>query len=163
MRSVEDMLLQLILQGDSFTYHFAASHHHVVHHRDAPCFTHHTIFDLMTMFYTSYYYTLGCIVVPCVITMLSYNMTHVLATPCLPLLSMLSILSMLHHAPLLPCNSCPMYLYSTMYLSIPCIYTTLCTLMSHASIQHYLPRYLMHIYNTVYLVVPCIYTTLCFF
>ena len=24
MRSVEDMLLQLILQGDSFTYHYAA-------------------------------------------------------------------------------------------------------------------------------------------
>jgi len=41
MRSVEDMLLQLIFQGDSFTYHRAASRHHAVPHRAAPCCTHH--------------------------------------------------------------------------------------------------------------------------
>lgn len=40
MRSVEDMLLQLILEGDSFTYHCVASHHHVAPHRVAPCYTH---------------------------------------------------------------------------------------------------------------------------
>ena len=43
MRSVEDMLLQLILQGDSFTYHRVASRHHVAPHRVAPCCTHHHI------------------------------------------------------------------------------------------------------------------------
>ena len=41
MRSVEDMLLQLILQGDSFTYRCAAFRHHVAPHRAAPCCTHH--------------------------------------------------------------------------------------------------------------------------
>jgi len=41
MRSVEDMLLQLILQGNFFTYHCAASRHHVAPHRATPCCTHH--------------------------------------------------------------------------------------------------------------------------
>ena len=41
MRSVEDMLLQLILQGDSFTYRCAAFRHHVAPHCAAPCCTHH--------------------------------------------------------------------------------------------------------------------------
>jgi len=41
MRSVEDMLLQLILQGDSITYHSATSRHHIAPHRVAPCYSHH--------------------------------------------------------------------------------------------------------------------------
>jgi len=41
MRSVEDMLLQLILQGDSFTYRSVAFCHHVAPHRAAPCCTHY--------------------------------------------------------------------------------------------------------------------------
>lgn len=40
MKSVEDMLLQLILQGDS-TYRCAAFRHHAAPHRAAPCYTHH--------------------------------------------------------------------------------------------------------------------------
>lgn len=36
MRLVEDMLLQLILQGESFTYHCVASRPHVEPHRAAP-------------------------------------------------------------------------------------------------------------------------------
>jgi len=41
MGSVEDMLLQLILQGDSSTYCYVAFHHHVAPHRAVPCYTHH--------------------------------------------------------------------------------------------------------------------------
>jgi len=41
MRSVEDMLLQLILQGDSFTHHRVASRHHAAPHHATPCCTHH--------------------------------------------------------------------------------------------------------------------------
>ena len=41
MRSVENMLLQLILQGDSFTYHCAASRPYAAPHHVAPCCTHH--------------------------------------------------------------------------------------------------------------------------
>lgn len=40
MRSVEDMLRQLILQGGSFTYHRATSRHHVAPHHAAPCCIH---------------------------------------------------------------------------------------------------------------------------
>jgi len=41
MISIEDMLLQLILKDDSFTYYCAAFRHHVALHRTAPCCTHH--------------------------------------------------------------------------------------------------------------------------
>ena len=40
MRSVEDMLLELILQGDS-TYRCASFRHHAAPHCTTPCCTHH--------------------------------------------------------------------------------------------------------------------------
>ena len=142
MRSVEDMLLQLILQGDSFTYHFVASHHHA-----APIIT---MLDLMNMLYTSH----CCIVVPSVITVLSYNMSHVLAAPCLPLLSMLA---MLHHS----CHVVHAYHVAPRLPCCPCFTMLAMSQLSHASIQHSIPSCPMHLYNTMYLAVPYIYTTLC--
>ena len=94
MRSVEDMLLQLILQGDSFTYHCAAFRHHVAPQRVAPCCTHHH--------YVASHRTSLIMIVP--ITVLHYVpllhhvaiLTYVLAAPCLLVVpSMLVVLCML--------------------------------------------------------------------
>ena len=93
MRSVEDMLLQLILQGDS-TYRCAAFRHHVAPHRAAPCCTHHH--------YAASHRASLIMTVP--ITVLHYApllhhvaiLTYVLVAPCLLVVpSMLVVLSML--------------------------------------------------------------------
>ena len=94
MRSVEDMLLQLILQGDSFTYRCAAFRHHAALHRAAPGCTHHH--------YATFNHASLIMTVP--ITVLHYVpllhhvaiLTYVLAASCLlDVLSMLVVLCML--------------------------------------------------------------------
>ena len=93
MRSVEDMLLQLILQGDSFTYRCDAFHHHVAPHRVAPCCPHHH--------YAASHHASLIMTVP--ITVLRYVpllhhfaiLTYVFAASCLlVVLSMLSVPNM---------------------------------------------------------------------
>jgi len=166
MRSVED---QLILQGDSFTYHFAASRHHAAPHRVAPCCTHHHnagphdhVVHIILLHLTLHF---------CPVCHNHVVIQHVsCACKCLPLLSMLSILAMLsmlamlhqachvvhacHVAPCLRC--CPCFtmlatIHACHVTVVPCIYTALCTLLSHASIQHYVPCCPMHLYSTMYL------------
>ena len=94
MRSVEDMLLQLILQGDSFTYRCAAFRHDVAPHYAAPCCTHdhyvvsHHASLIMTVPITVLHY----------VPLLHHVaiLTYVLAAPCLLVVpSILVVLCML--------------------------------------------------------------------
>ena len=88
MRLVEDMLLQLILQGESFTYRCAAFRHHVAPHRTAPCCTHHHASLIMTIPITVLHY----------VPLLHHVaiLTYVLVAPCLLVVpSILAVLGML--------------------------------------------------------------------
>jgi len=151
MRSIEDMLLQLILQGDSFMYHFVASHHHAAPHRVEPCCTHHHnagphdhVVHITLLHCCPICHNRVVIHVSCACrTMLAIvvHACHVApflpCCPCFPCCTMFAMLSMLHHA-----------FHVTV---VPCIYTTICTFFYHASIQHYVPCCPMHLYNTMYL------------
>lgn len=93
MRLVEDMLLQLILQGESFTYRCDAFCHHAAPDCATPCCTHHH--------HVASHHTSLIMTIP--ITILHYVpllqhvsiLTYVLAASCLLSLSCLLYLSCL--------------------------------------------------------------------
>ena len=118
MRSVEDMLLQLIL-------HIIALHlvirlhltvlHHVAPHRAAPCCTHHH--NVGPHDYAVY-------------IILLHLACHAVHACCYPMCLCSHATTVVPLCLAVPC-CCPMCLSSTMYLVVPCILAALCTLLSH--------------------------------
>lgn len=125
MRSIEDTLLPLILQGDSFTYHCVASRHHATPHRVAPCRTHHHNVGPhdhavhIILLHLACHDVHACCYPMCLCFHVIVAVPLCLSIPCCCPIR-LSI----------PC-CCPMCLSSTIYLVVPCILVALCTLLSH--------------------------------
>lgn len=81
MRSVEGILLQVILQGDSVTYYCVAFCNHATPHHVAPCCTHH---HYVASHHASLIMIVPITVLHCVPLLHHVAIvTYVLAAPCL--------------------------------------------------------------------------------